>query len=324
MFSNIARPLLKLLKKHTSFSLDDDCVDSFKKLKNALAEAPVLAIYNPRRETKLHCDASAAGFGAVLLQRQEDQKMHPVSYFSKATSSAEAKYHSFELETLAIVYALRRFRPYFEGIPFHIVTDCHSLTLTLEKKHVNARIARWALELDNYNYKIVHRRGTSMKHVDALSRCVMSIEFDPVDVDFYIRMAQERDENIKNIREKLSVGKVKNFDGLVCRIKEDGTKLLCIPGELEDNIIRVAHEKVGHQSVDKTCNKISRLYWITNLRQKVTRFIGNCLKCVMYAAPCRQGRGPCIIYLKNHCRLIPYISTILVHCLLYALSESTY
>lgn len=105
------------------------------------------------------------------MQKQDDGRFHPVSYFSKTTTAAESRYHSFELETLAIIYALRRFRVYVEGIPFKIVTDCNSLTMTLAKKQVNPRIARWALELENYNYTIQHRSGVSMGHVDALSRC---------------------------------------------------------------------------------------------------------------------------------------------------------
>lgn len=48
-----------------------------------------------------------------------------------------------------MIYALRRFRTYLEGIPFKIVTDCNSLTLTLKRREMNPRIARWALELEN-------------------------------------------------------------------------------------------------------------------------------------------------------------------------------
>ena len=117
---------------------------------------PLHAFY-PEKETELHCDASAIGFGSVLLLKQDDGRFHPIAYFSKRTTQAEARYHSFELETLAIIYSLRRFRIYLEGIEFRIVTDCNSLTQTRNKKSVNARIARWALELENYNYKIHHR-----------------------------------------------------------------------------------------------------------------------------------------------------------------------
>jgi len=133
-------------------------------------EAPVLGLYYYKDEVELHTDASAQGFGAVLLQRKEDKKLHPIFYFSKATTKDVAKYHSFELETLAIIYALRRFRIYVQGSRFRIVTDCNSLTLTLNRIELNPRIARWALELLEYDFELVHKSGKPMQHVDALSR----------------------------------------------------------------------------------------------------------------------------------------------------------
>lgn len=74
-------------------------------------------------------------------------KFHPVAYYSKTTSDAEARYHSYESETLAIIYALARFKMFLEGIQFTIITDCNSLALTSNKKINNSRIAWWALEL---------------------------------------------------------------------------------------------------------------------------------------------------------------------------------
>lgn len=129
----------------------------------------------------MHCDASIHGFGAVLLQQQSDKKIYPVFYFSRHTSKTETKCHSFELETLTIVDALRRFRIYLQGISFIIVSDCSAVTQTLEKRDINARIRRWSLELQNFDYKIVHRSSTRMGHVDALSRSfgILVVEDNP-------------------------------------------------------------------------------------------------------------------------------------------------
>lgn len=129
-FSRIAKPLQNLLHKDAVFNFDHRYHEAFYELKKRLIAAPVLAIYSPTKTTELHTDASSFGFGAALMQKQEDGKLN-----------------SFELETLAIIYALRRFRVYLEGIPFKIITDCNSLTMTLEKKQINSRIARWALWL---------------------------------------------------------------------------------------------------------------------------------------------------------------------------------
>lgn len=59
----------------------------------------------------------------------------------------EAKYHSFELETLAIVYALKRFRMMLEGIHSILVTDCNSLALTLNKKRDTEGMNRWSMSM---------------------------------------------------------------------------------------------------------------------------------------------------------------------------------
>lgn len=75
---------------------------------------------------------------------------------------------SFELECLAVIYAIKWFHIYLAGISFKIVTDCDSFRLTLSKQTVNPRVA---LFLEQYTYEIVHRPGTRMSHVDGLSRC---------------------------------------------------------------------------------------------------------------------------------------------------------
>lgn len=132
-YAIMAKPLYDLIKKNSEFKLDDKKIELIDSLKNVIVQKPILSIYNPTVCTELHCDASSLGFGAILLQKQNDNFKHPVSYFSKCTSDYESRYHSFELETLAVVYALKRFHIYVYGIPVKIVTDCDSFRMTLAK-----------------------------------------------------------------------------------------------------------------------------------------------------------------------------------------------
>ncbi|XP_062704124.1 uncharacterized protein LOC134286516 [Aedes albopictus] len=171
-YNHIASPLYELQNRRGSdFKFESRHYESFDKLKGALISKPVLCIYSPKLETQLHTDASSNGFGGILVQRQTcDNQFHPTMFFSRKTTAAESVLHSFELETLAIVYSLQRFRVYLFGIHFTIVTDCNSLKATLDKKDVNPKIARWALFLEQFDYAIEHRSGTKMQHVDALSR----------------------------------------------------------------------------------------------------------------------------------------------------------
>lgn len=254
-----------------------------------LSDSPILAIYDPKRETELHCDASSHGFGAVLMQKQDDGIFHPTAYFSKATTPSEAKYHSFELETMAVLYALERFRVYLEGIEFVIVTDCIALQLALDKKQVNARIARWTVEFNKFTFEARHRPGSAMAHVDALSRChpkqidedknaiteqegdvplknthrcqVMAI--DAISVELQLQMAQNRDPNVSKLRQELETAVNDEFemkDGLIFRKNTAGHRMLYVPMEMENNIVRLVHEKLAHQGVDKCYEKMQEQY----------------------------------------------------------------
>lgn len=172
-------------------------------MKEKLAQAPVLAIYSPNRETELHCDACSHGFGAILVQKRDDGLFHPVSFFSKRASECKSKYHSYELECLAIVYAIKKYEIYLKGIKFKIATDCKSIKLTFSKKEVVPRIMRWVLLLQDFDYSLEHRVGTRMKHVDALSRVYSVMIVEDNSFEQNLAYKQDADEEIKYIREAL-------------------------------------------------------------------------------------------------------------------------
>jgi len=68
-------------------------------------------------------------------------KFHPIFYFFNRISEIESRYHSFELKTLAVIYALRQIRIYLYRIKFKIVIDCDSFRLMFKKKEFNPCIA---------------------------------------------------------------------------------------------------------------------------------------------------------------------------------------
>lgn len=161
--------MTNLLKAEAEFRFDEAEEDAFVNLKIALISYSVLNLYRINIETELHTDASKHGYGAILVQRNADT-WHIVYYASEKTTLAEKKYCSYELEGLAIVKSLRKFKVYLLGILFRIVTDCRAFALTINKKDLYIRVARWVLLLEEFDYVIEHRPDTSMVHVDALNR----------------------------------------------------------------------------------------------------------------------------------------------------------
>lgn len=227
------------------------------------------------------------------MQKQDDKKFHPVAYFSKTTSPAETKLHSYELETLAIVYALHRFKTYFDRRPFKIITDCDALARTLANESGSGKIDRWALFLEKFNYTIQHRPGKTMGLVDALSRIETVGAIGELDIDFQLQIAQSRDPEICSLRSQLETSENSEYelkDGLVYQISPSGNHRLCVPKEMINNIIRWTHEQIGHLGVDKCCAQIKKHYWFSQMKNRVQNFIRNCLKCIVYSAPARTNK----------------------------------
>ena len=170
-FSKIARPLSELLKKDAVFNWTSEREHSFNKLKEILSKRPLLAIYDVNSDHEVHTDASSHGLAGILMQRDQSKNIRPVSYFSRCTTEPESKYHSYELEALAVVESLERCKYYLLNKHFKVITDCDSLRFTKEKKTVIPRIARWWLKIAEYDFDMEYRSNKKMTHVDALSRC---------------------------------------------------------------------------------------------------------------------------------------------------------
>ncbi|GFS81697.1 retrovirus-related Pol polyprotein from transposon 17.6 [Trichonephila clavipes] len=133
-YSIIAKPLSDLLRDNAVFHFGPEQQLAFQTLRQKLSENPVLHIFKQGAKLELHTDASKFGYGAILLQQSDDNKLHPVHYFSKKTTPQEKKYSSYELEVLAVIESLKKFRNYLVGNKFKIVTDCSAFQKTMSKK----------------------------------------------------------------------------------------------------------------------------------------------------------------------------------------------
>ena len=86
------KPLRELLKKENTWVWGQPQDQAFTEIKEALTTAPILALYDPYRETKVNADASSYGIGGVVMQQQDNGDWKPISYVSRALSPAECRY----------------------------------------------------------------------------------------------------------------------------------------------------------------------------------------------------------------------------------------
>ncbi|CAH2216778.1 jg21136, partial [Pararge aegeria aegeria] len=101
-FSRLLGPIYKLTSGKCLFEWTLKCEEVRQKVIEILTNEPVLMIFDPKHPTELYTDASAEGYGVILFQIVAG-KRRPVAYFSKLMTPAESRYHSYELEALAVV-----------------------------------------------------------------------------------------------------------------------------------------------------------------------------------------------------------------------------
>src|SRR5262249_52882837 len=104
-FSRLAAPLTRLTWKNVRFQWTEDCEQSFQRLKECLASAPVLALPSDTGGYIVYCDASRVGLGCVLMQHGR-----VIAYGSRQLKNHEKNYPTHDLELAAVIFALKMWR----------------------------------------------------------------------------------------------------------------------------------------------------------------------------------------------------------------------
>nr|GEW77897.1 reverse transcriptase [Tanacetum cinerariifolium] len=183
-FSKISRPMTHLLEKNSPFIFSNECIQAFRILKEKLTEAPILIAPNRDQPFELMCDASDFSVGAVLGQRIE-KHFRPIHYASKTMTQAESNYTTTEKEMLAVVYAFEKFRSYLIMNKSIVYTDHSALKYLFSKKDAKARLLRWILLLQEFDFKVIDTKGAKNYVADHLSRLENPYEniFDPKEIN---------------------------------------------------------------------------------------------------------------------------------------------
>ena len=90
-------------------------------------------------------------------------------------NKSEQNYSATKKECLAVVWGIKNFRNYLTANYFKVYTDHHSLQWLRSMKNESALLHRWAAQLEDYDFEILHRLGKNQGHADALSRLPMDI-----------------------------------------------------------------------------------------------------------------------------------------------------
>ena len=153
-----------------SGKLSTKAESAINQLKNKLSKATLLAP-DFKKPFVIETDASDLAIGATL-----NQDGRPVAFISRSLSKTERRQSIVEREATAIIEAVRRWRTMLSAVPhFTIITDQKPVSFIFSKSHPSRiksdKLARWRLELIDYNFNITYRPGNQNTAADTLSRC---------------------------------------------------------------------------------------------------------------------------------------------------------
>ena len=130
-----------------------------------MTTTPILAMPKFNDAFTIETDASREGIGAVLSQQGK-----PVAYMSRALGMTKKSWLTYAKEMLAIVEAIRTWRPYLLGQKFYIQTDQRSLKYLLEQRIATPEQQEWVAKLLGYDYEIKYKPSRENSVAYALSR----------------------------------------------------------------------------------------------------------------------------------------------------------
>lgn len=280
-FAKITQPLTSCLKKRNKIIIDQKYIDAFNKCKELLTHAPLLQYPDYDKPFILTTDASSVALGAVLSQGLIGSDK-PIAYASRTLSDTESRYSTIERELLAIIWAVKHFRPYLYGRKFYIYTDHRPLVWLQSLKDPSSKLTRWRLRLQDYDFELIYKKGKHNTNADALSRIKLNALGTGDDNQSLIVNVDENCRNSVVTEKSQSNDVIERSDASTLTISDvsrtatassieftDINEDPVLPESSKSNTVNSAlNESIGipilHEAIDTKPNQILVFSWLRN------------------------------------------------------------
>ncbi|WVZ70878.1 hypothetical protein U9M48_019508 [Paspalum notatum var. saurae] len=240
------------------------------------------------------------------------QEGRVIAYASRQPRKHEVNYPTHDLELLAVVYALKKWRHYLLGNTCHIYTDHKSLKYIFTQPELNMRQRRWLELIKDYDLEVHYHPGKANVVADALSRkahCnfiearptvrVLCCEIGNIEMptaleaELYnlvleptikdqIIAAQKQDKGMSHIRDEINDKKKACF-----KLDEEGVlwfkNRLVVPKDMElrKKILDEAHTSMFtlHPGSNKMYQDLKQKFWWTRMKREIAKYVSECDVC---------------------------------------------
>jgi hypothetical protein len=272
-------------KKGQPIHWDTTMDKAFEDIKAMIDVCPKLYFFNPTAPVFLQTDASMRGIGAYLFQVVDGVEV-PVEFLSKAFSREQTRWSTPEQEAYAIFYALRKWNHLLQDVKFTLQTD-HRNLLYMNRLDSSAKVRRWKMLIQEYDFMIEHIPGVNNIVADAFSRlCPEPVEqvnpgeeaihteyaafLEEMALDDAVLDTYTGPDKLKGVEQLWALDDEKSGPGPVVTLSQS----------IYDQIQQVHNSTAGHGGVRRTLAKLkANGAGFPHMEGVVKKFITECPLC---------------------------------------------
>jgi hypothetical protein len=264
-------------KKGASIDWTPRLENSFRDVQESVGNCPKLFYVDLKLPIHVRTDASDYGIGGYIFQIDQ-QKELPIRFISKALHKAQLNWSTIEKEAYAIFYTVTKFDFLLRDVRFVVETDHKNLTFL--KTAQSAKVRRWQLTLQEFDFEYKHIKGEDNVVADAFSRLC----------DHHPRDGEGAEELTAFLMSGDSIGS--NAPTCVPRSNSNSKPVTTEPSidpSLRTKIEAVHNSVSGHFGVEYTRKVLlDRGVNDDGLRRAVTKFVRDCPVCQLRSVLNRQ------------------------------------
>ncbi|UYV77060.1 ARIH1 [Cordylochernes scorpioides] len=194
---------------------------------------------------------------------------------NRALRSYERNYTISELECLAIVECVDKFRVYLLGTRFVIYSDHHALQWLKTIKDPTGRLFRWSLRLSAYDYEVKYLKGSRQYEADLLSRNPFC---------GFLSTGQIKDNQGELQRDTRYILNDKDL----MTITRWGVTKIIVPPSLRGTLLQRAHRDFNHPGISQMTRLIAAQYYWDGMTNDIRTHERTCSVCQLVKPP----KGP--------------------------------
>ncbi len=325
-FAEVAQPLVELTRKNVTWEWTVKRERAFRTLQQMLLGDNVLAYPRLDRPYRLYTDASGYCVGGVLTQEDDQGCERVIQYVSHQLNESEQKWATIEREAYAIVYCLKKLRPYLWGADFEILTDHKPLRALFLSEVANTKVQRWAVLIAEFGAPIAYREGKNNIRADFLSR-LRPVEVDVIDTSGHLepqtdmvrwtlplvydgidqtQLGVEQQKEFADLWQQAADWDNEDYqvrEGILFSCRRPGARQALYPRVVlpkcwRNQVITRCHEQKGHTGVWRTLCSLREAYVWPGMQRQVKDYVRACGICQVHkaipqTAPYTRMPDPC-------------------------------